>query len=285
MPPLEKKERIPIKSLRTYQGDMQEAVEKNGESRTTIFIAEQKRKIENHEEPKMVVDHPLRNKMFVSFGSIFLLLGLAIVTTAYYIKSTEKTLVDQQTKTLMSFSKEIVLDVSSSTTDSFLNSIRTERSSFKLPINSVLYLNTNDKNAPASIEKIMSLVGPNQPSSLTRSFSNEYMLGIYSYDTNEAFIILKVRDYASSYSGMLSWETKMPSDLNKIFNLGPELIAGGVSFTDLAFKNKDLRVLKDFNGKTQLLYSFIDKDTLVITKNESIFSAIIGRLSVNGQTR
>ena len=56
MPPEEKKERVPIKSLRTYQGDVEEAIGRNKESSTTIFVAEEKRKVENPEKVKKYKD-------------------------------------------------------------------------------------------------------------------------------------------------------------------------------------------------------------------------------------
>lgn len=285
MPPEEKKERIPIKSLRTYQGDVEEAIGKNKESSTTIFVAEQKRKESKPIIASEVKDSPFRNKLFISIGSLLFVLGLAIITTVYYIRATEKTIIEQKTKALLTFSKEKSIDISSSTRESLLSAMRQERETFKLPVNSILFINTTSGNIPAKIETILSLVAPSQPDTLTRSFGDKYMFGVYSYDTNEIFIILKVSDFASSYSGMLKWEKEMPKDLQRLFGLAPELLAESVSFSDLALKNKDLRVLKDFSGKTQLLYSFINKDTLVITKNESIFSAIIGRLSVNEQSR
>ena len=48
-------------------------------------------------------------------------------------------------------------------------------------------------------------------------------------------------------------------------------------FQDEELRNKDLRVFKNENGNTILLYSFLDKDTLLITGNENIFSAILGK--------
>lgn len=216
---------------------------------------------------------------------MLLVLGLGAVLSVYYIRASEKTTIEQQTKTLLSFSKEKSIEIASSTRDNLLTTIKQEKDGFKLPINSVLYLNTTAGKSGAKIENLMSLIGPSQPSSLTRAFDVHYMLGVYSYDTNEVFMIIKIKDFASAYSGMLKWEKDMPKDLTRVFGLAPELIATTSPFLDEAIKNKDLRILKDFAGKTQLLYSFIDKETLVITKNEGIFSAIIGRLAISKQAK
>src|SRR4051812_18957147 len=49
--PVQKQEappdRVPIKSLRTYQGDVDEVMAKNKYSATTILVAEQKRRVES----------------------------------------------------------------------------------------------------------------------------------------------------------------------------------------------------------------------------------------------
>ena len=281
MPPDKNKDRVPIKSLRTYQGDVEEAIGKNKESSTTIFVAEQKRKIEQPEKVVEIKYNPIRNKVFIYIGAALFILGSATIAVVYYIRVSEQTTIEQQTKTLLSFSKEKNIDIASSTRDSLISILTQEKTGFNLPINSVLYINTT----PVTTEKILSLLGPNQPGALTRSFDTAYMVGVYSYETNELFIILKVKDFASSYSGMLRWEKDMPKDLAKIFGLNPELLSTTSPFIDEAIKNKDLRILKDFSGKTQLLYSFIDKETLVITKNEGIFNAILGRLTISKQAK
>lgn len=285
MPPEEKKERIPIKSLRTYQGDVEEAIANNKYTSTTILVAEQKRRVE---EPQKVVEvkySGTRNRVFIYFGGLFFILGVAIVTSVYYIKSSDDVVIERQVKTFLSPTKEIKIALASSTEDNIISTIVRERENFKLPINSVLYVNTVNENVPVDTSKILSVLAPSAPSSLVRSFDNKYMLGIYSYDTNEVFLILSVDDYASSYSGMLKWEKDMPKDLAKIFSVDQDFLTRTYSFSDLSIKNKDLRIIRDDAGKTIMLYSFIDKETLLITKNEKIFGAILARINISKQAK
>ena len=121
------------------------------------------------------------------------------------------------------------------------------------------------------------------PSELSRSFDKKFMVGIYSFDTNEPFIILKTSDYGASYAGMLKWEKEMSRDLGEIFSLPATLY--GAPFIDEEYKNKDLRVLRNTDGKVAMLYSFIDKNTLLITANENVFSAILGKYVISQQVR
>ncbi len=285
MPP-EKEPRIPIKSLRTYQGDVEEAMSKNNYSASTILVAEQKRRIEAPPVPEIQKDNSGRNKLFIYVGSILFLLGIGAVGGVYYFKSSEKTQIEQKTKALLGFSLEKSFSIASSSREQFLTNIIREKDSFKMPVNSVLYLNLlggNDKSADSPL--LLSLLAPNMPPSLVRSFENEYMLGVYSFDTNEPFIILRTNDFALSYSGMLKWEKDIPKDLSILFSTPQNASSTSGAFVDEAIRNKDIRTLKDSSNKSLILYSFIDKKTLIITKNENLFNAILGKYLLSQQAK
>ena len=103
------------------------------------------------------------------------------------------------------------------------------------------------------------------------------MLGTYSFDTNALFLILSINDYPSAYAGMLKWEPNILSDIGGLFEVRAQASTTKLEFSDEALQNKDLRIVKDLNGNTLFLYSFIDKNTLVLTTNENILTAIMGK--------
>ena len=291
MNPEEKKSEIipseikpPIKSLRTYQGDVDEVVSKNNYSTSDIFLAEQKRRGNNSLiGPQDTTD---KNKFFILLGGAFFVLGILAIVGVYYVKSTEKVALIQKTKALIGFSKEVDWNIASTSRENFINKIISEKQSFNLPLNSVLYINTiNPDSSTGNIEDIISLLAPNIPSSLSRSFENKYMLGIYSFDTNEPFIILTTNDFSTSFAGMLKWEDNITTDIGRIFSISQNALATNSTFSDETLKNKDLRVLKNSSGKTVLLYSFIDKNTLIITTNENIFTAILAKYLISQQEK
>ena len=43
--------------------------------------------------------------------------------------------------------------------------------------------------------------------------------------------------------------------------------------------NKDVRILRDDNGNMILLYGIVDKETIIITVNDTAFKEIITRLN------
>ncbi len=72
--------------------------------------------------------------------------------------------------------------------------------------------------------------------------------------------------------------------VQRIFEI-PSNLLGQNPFIDKAIKNKDLRELVDQNGKVVLLYSFIDKNTLVITQTVEVFNAILAKYLVSKNVR
>ncbi len=283
--PENKEEKKSIKSLRTYQGDIEEALSKNKSSAATIMIAEQKKR----ETSPVVIERPknlaVRNKTFVITGMSLLVLGLIIVGSVYYVKSREKIVTELQTKALVAFSVESQIPLTNMVRDQLASRFDSEKQTFKSPPNSILYLNLVGENlTPSPILDVLGLIAPRMPDELSRAFSEKYMMGIYSFDTNEPFIIFTTDEFPSTYAGMLKWEKDMAYDLGKFFQISLNS-ADLTKFTDETVRNKDLRILKDNNQKTILLYSFIDKNTLLITANENIFNALIGKYLISKQVR
>lgn len=281
-------ERIPIKSLRTYQGDVQEAIEKNNYSSTTILVSEQKRKLENPIDPVTVEKYKIRNKNFIFFSVILIVLGIVSISGLYYLKSKEAVEIEQKTKTLIAFTEETNLSLGSVNQQELFSKFSESKTNWSTPVNSVLYVNPTVNGNEISTEDILSLIAPDMPPSLVRSFGEKYMLGIYSFDTNEPFIILTVKDFSLAYPGMLKWEKDMLSNLGNMFSIPTIENASTTNvftFKDEVIKNRDLRVVKDATGNTLVLYSFIDRKTLIIAKDEDILSAIVGKILINKQTK
>ncbi|MBI4155935.1 MAG: hypothetical protein HY507_01745 [Candidatus Zambryskibacteria bacterium] len=274
----------PIKSLRTYQGDIDEILAKGKTSISSIAIDEQKRRERSLLDSKKIGETEKVNKFFVLIGVMFLLLGAITVISVYYIKSNQKVAVEQKTKALIGYSEEKILPAGLGR-EQLMASIIKERQLLKLPVNSVLYLNITEQNGlQTNIQGVLALIAPAMPPFLSRSFENQYMLGVYSFDTNEPFLILSTKDFATSYAGMLLWEKGMISDIGNLFSI-TENGLGANAFQDKTVRNKDLRVLKDVSGKTVLLYSFVDKNTLIITSNENVFEGLLGKYVISKTER
>lgn len=287
MNPEDKQAQKTIKALRTYQGDVEEALGKTKSSAATIMLAEEKRREERPELASLKREESTgKNKLYLLAGTLLLVLAVSVVGVVYYLKSTEEVAVKKQNKSLVSFNKESKLLVASSTRELLIQKIVLEKDSFKMPANSILYINTSDASEnPISAETIMTTLSWRIPNDFARSLSDKYMIGVYSFDTNAMFIILKTSDYGAAYSGMLRWEKDMIKDIGRLFSIPQNLMGDEAKFIDEEFKNKDLRVLKDSNNKSVLLYTFIDRGTIIITVDENVLSALLGKYAISQDSR
>ena len=126
------------------------------------------------------------------------------------------------------------------------------------------------------------------------------LLGAYGSDEGNApFIIFKTDFFQNSYAGMLDWEKNMVDDLAILLNFeekiknqnntGTSTVRGYLAvrgrFEDKIILNRDVRKFTNENGVSLLVYSFIDKDTLVITTSENVLRSIIQKLEKQTQIR
>jgi len=164
---------------------------------------------------------------------------------------------------------------------------------------------------PMTAQGFFALMNPSNVSDLSRALSPQFLLGVHIFQDNQAFLIFHTDTYAQAYAGMLSWERTMHPDLSPLFDRGasaisPDQSAANTSasssiassataatspsatpapqvlttaFTDRTVENHDARVLQDTQGNILLLWTFLDRNTLVITTNEYTLRELITRLA------
>ncbi len=128
---------------------------------------------------------------------------------------------------------------------------------------------------------------------LKRSLTDKWMVGIYSKDSqNLPFVLLTTDFFQNAFAGMLKWETSMPEEFADIFNYRNKTNTGSTasstslyslydvrgSFRDKIVMNRDVREFVSDQGEVLILYTFIDKNTLLITTSEAVISTIIERI-------
>ena len=159
-----------------------------------------------------------------------------------------------------------------------------------------------------SAQSFFTLIAPDMPQALLRAINPNYLLGVHVYDNNQPFIIMSVDSYEQAYAGMLAWEPSMQQDLSPLFNYTPpvhipeeQVGASTVStsspqanaaasttppaspvaptgFVDSIVENHDARVIQNSTGDITLLWTFLDRNTLVITTQGATLREIISRL-------
>jgi hypothetical protein len=182
-------EKKPLKSLRTYQGDVDEILSGGKASSATILVAEQKRKEEHPEKVIDPVKNEKRNKLFVGIGTSFLLIGILAVGVVYYIKATEKVAISEEETTLLNYGEDVSFSMANSIRENLILKINGAKDNFNGPSNTVLYIkptNVSEKVA-ANLSDILTILTPNMPGALSRSFENKYMIGSYFLTRSEPF--------------------------------------------------------------------------------------------------
>ena len=148
------------------------------------------------------------------------------------------------------------------------------------------------------------------PDILLRNIADESTVGIVNADgETRAFFALRVDSYERTYAGMLTWEPLMQRELALLYPLypatsvpvapvvatttavasttpQPEPVTSGPAtaltrFADAIVANHDVRILRDTNGRSLILYGYVDKQTLIIARDEAAFETLASRLRSN----
>lgn len=172
-------------------------------------------------------------------------------------------------------------------------------------------------SAPLGGASYIRALGIPAPDILVRNIAEESTIGIiHAANETRPFFALRVDSYERTYAGMLTWEPLMLRDLGILYPLyapaeapaivltettatstetasstaststqvaPPEPVAlqpatALTRFTDAIVANHDVRVLRDTNGRSLLLYGYADKRTLLIARDEAAFEALLTRL-------
>ncbi len=166
--------------------------------------------------------------------------------------------------------------------------------------------------SPAGGKAFMYALAVPAPDILLRNIAEQSTIGVVNTggDT-KAFFALRVDSYERTYAGMLTWEPLMARDLALLYPLYPATIPERVEtvtvstttatstatttsvtvtpsfaieapartrFEDTVVANHDVRVLRDTNGRSLILYGYADKRTLLIVRDEAAFEALLPRL-------
>lgn len=141
------------------------------------------------------------------------------------------------------------------------------------------------------------------PNVITRSLTDRWMLGIYGEENGQktTFMALTTDFFQNIFAGMLSWEdNSMADDLalllnfkNKTTKVDPTSTTTNIasffgirgSYSDKVIRNRDVREFRTPDGQLLFLYSFINKETLIITTTESSFMALVDRVDKEAYVR
>ncbi|PIQ92305.1 MAG: hypothetical protein COV70_00890 [Parcubacteria group bacterium CG11_big_fil_rev_8_21_14_0_20_39_22] len=291
-----------LRPLRTYQSDVESVLKENQGSLTSIATAESNRKtkLPDHQENEIITapisEERPKSRKWIIIISISLVVLSALLWVWFLFQKGEKDVLITQNESsftpLVSADIQKAIDITGKSGESVRNFLETEKENLSLTPATFFGMyftkqtpeKTSEKQLVSSGE-FLTMIGSGAPSSFLRTLDNSFMFGFYSLKQNEPFLILKPKSYENSFAGMLDWEKSIQKNIGGIFidervdnSSTTNSFINRRQFEDAIIKNRDARVLKNQNGVIIFLYSFPDKNTLVITTTPDVYEEINDRL-------
>jgi hypothetical protein len=290
-PAEEQPQNMPISPLRTYKDDVARTISRKKTSLTSMVIAESRRKMRQAQSEKNEERRGIKNYLLFTM-SILLIMGGIGSASYFYIKNQRENtaLPIARISSLVFADAQEEFDTTGLTGGQLMSLLSAERDNAgSLPLGTIkhLYLTANLDGSKFLVgaRDFLETIGADVRSPYLRSINQTFMLGFHVFNGSQPFLILKVGFFEGAFAGMLAWEGEMQDDLAPLFGqkadsiFDEDITKGQPAFSDVVIKNKDTRVLKDSAGNIILLYSFVDRETLVITTREDTFIEIFTRMT------
>lgn len=326
-PQAPKQEQPLVRPLQTYQGDIESLVGEKQVSVVSIAAAEAERRgmqaLSSEQSPLNQERRPWLKKALIIATSVLLLAAAGGTGFYIYMRLQPVPLAQQAPAPFITVddTKTVTLQPNEQRPE-IMNALVAAQKSVLLPLGLMARIQIakpgplNDGTLQeVSAPEFLQALAPSVPAQLVRTLEPQMLLGIHSYDENDAFMILKADSYETAYSGMLAWEESLYNDLMPLFKRTPPVhalqqalptIADPIgtttaassspaatstppatatpqffqgNFIDQIVENHDARVMLSQDGDILLLWTFLDRSTIVITTNEATLREIISRLS------
>ena len=273
-----------LKQIRTFQGDVAEALQRQQESLVSIQRAEHlKRGPTGSSRDTTSINYKTRKEsLLLILGSLLLLiLGTGGAWYAYseFISKISTPIISTPANQFLSVNSEINLDIATSSRSDLINTLSsaTLNNPDKELKHVVLRKVTEKDKTLLTTSEFLKILETKASGSLVRAFDPLFMFGAFG---QSSFLVIKLSSFENAYAGMLLWEKSLAEDIGPLFTTAPLLknIPPQSVFTDITDRNKDIRTLA-LEGEPVLLYSFFDNNMLIITDNIETLRTLIDRLT------
>lgn len=230
---------------------------------------------------KNVVAVPFFKNIFFLLISITLLgmggFGLYSVFIAHKVQNTEINI----TQPTAMVHYDTFSEVSLTNRDVFISAIKNGTNILPVSVQSVWYAYIPN----VSVESLLLTIAPRIPDVFTRNTKAPFAIGYYKNQNGEPrfYMTLTFSDFGQAFSGALKWEDTLYQDMQGLFI--QELDNSLYGYIDAIIGNKDIRKLVNTNGKSFIVYGFIDQNTFVLAEDEVTFAAISNNIFAHRSTR
>lgn len=280
------KESAPLKQIRTFQGDVAKALQRERESLVSIQQAEHLKKNSAQFATGTPSENAKRRSESLSlFLGSFILFTLGMVGAWYayneFIRRTATPIMTAPANRFMSVDAEVNLNLTAASREALINAISdTIQSTASREVKQIVFIKkegTKETSYLFPTAEFLEMLKTRAPGSLIRAFDPLFMFGAFGEST---FIIIKLTSFENAFAGMLAWEKNLSQDIGPLFATAELLrdVPLESVFTDITDRNKDVRMLAQ-RDQPILLYSFFDNNMLIITDNMETLRVIVDRLT------
>ena len=267
-----------LRQIRTFQGDVAEALGRQNESLVSIQRQEAARR-PAPPAAESEFDKKKKDFLFLVIGSVFfIVVGSLGAWFGYkeYMRRIAPPVVLVPSSRFITASRQKILGIATMSRDEFAGVFAEAVQG--VPEGEILHVTASPEISTA---QFLLMLETRAPGALVRSFDKLFMIGAIGANP---FLMVKLASFENAFPGMLSWENVMPEDLLPLFPDNDALKAIGPTpvFKDVIVRNKDVRVLSAGSGtSTQavLVYSFFDNSMLIITDSLEALQTLIDRLT------
>jgi hypothetical protein len=225
--------------------------------------------------------------------SIFLLAAGALVGGYAYMSRDVSVPVTIESNSLMRVDDRVVVEAGTLTPTTLKETIFSAKTTVRQ--NKIMEIKVTDSVSKRDIKLIefLAKIKFNMPAGLARSLGSEYILGVYgdpllsnSEQKGGFFMVFRETDYGIAFRDMLNWETNLYSNFSSILvsDSASSSPISDPSFRDYIVSNKDTRAVLEGNN-VKLLYTFLDKDTILITESAGTLRGLVDAYSTRNLVR
>jgi hypothetical protein len=271
-------------TIRTFRGDVEGLVQREGITKTQIVMAEETRREERGEHRTVHEnDSHLTQIILVLIGVLAIGVGIgAYVLIGVTPKQEQADAEEPRTERLyeVNIHNAVREQIIADTAVAFSKTSYSPKESRTVVFTTI---KQGGKVRDATgIELLDALAITPIPERLSRSIEGKGALQIYGrtiLDPLIGAIEFDVRSYPNAFAGMLEWERVMARDVLLVlypkFSRNSLLSLEERIFSDERISGIDARVLKNDEGVIVLAYMFLDKSRLVITGNNQVLAMIV----------
>lgn len=285
-----------LKQIRTFEGDVADAIKKQNESLISIQRKEEKKReaVQTLSPNTESAKHHFSIKPLIMALSTLIFIGGGGYG-AYYALTTyqEKTalpVINAPINQFLGVGKVADIDASTLGRQSIIDAVQNIRSETRDSdtLDQIQFNRVGETSTELlDFADFLTRINSHAPNPLIRSFDPLFMFGVLSSNPSHSILIVKLKSFENAFPGMLEWEARLVEDMLPLFIDPTELdgIATNSIFKDKTIQNYDTRVLRNSYNQTVLLYGFFDNNTLVMTDNENTFRTIMNRLQAEKLSR